>query len=202
MSVHDRVNTLNTMILQGQILDAFDQFYADDVVMQENTSEPRTGKATNRAYEEAFVNGLTAFHGAEVKALAVNEDDGVSMVQWWMSFSHKDYGDVDRHQVSVQHWKDGRIVEDHQGPLASLGLAPGERVDQGLVGGMKDLVAEVDGILEGHGDALEDHIRLPLCSGSRAGKFMCGPGRDGSEELFFRQGTRQLLRTSSPRTGL
>ena len=112
MSVRDDVNALNGMILQGQILDAFDQYYADDVVMQENNEEPRVGKATNRTYEEAFVNGLTAFNGAEVQALAVNEDDGTAMIQWWMDFSHKDYGDISRTQVSVQQWKNGQIVHE------------------------------------------------------------------------------------------
>ncbi len=112
MSLHDDVNALNSMILQGQIMEAFDKYYADDLVMQENNGEPRVGKATNRAYEEAFVNGLTAFNGAEVKALAVNEEDGTVMVQWWMAFTHKDYGDIDRHQVCVQRWKDGQIVHE------------------------------------------------------------------------------------------
>ena len=112
MSVQENVQTLNSMILQGQILEAFEKFYADDVVMQDNNSEPRVGKAANRAYEEAFVNGLTGFHGADIKAIAVDEETGIAMIQWWMSFSHKDYGDVDRHQVAVQHWKDGQIVNE------------------------------------------------------------------------------------------
>ena len=112
MSVRENVLALNNMILQGQILEAFDKFYADDVVMQENNGEPRVGKAANRAYEEAFVTGLTGFHGADIKALAVDDEDGVAMVQWWMSFSHKDYGDIDRHQVCVQHWKNGQIVKE------------------------------------------------------------------------------------------
>ena len=112
MSVRDDVNALNAMILQGQILDAFDKYYADDLVMQENNGEPRVGKATNRTYEEAFVSSMTAFKGAEVKALAVNEDDGVSMVQWWMAFTHKEYGDIERHQVCVQQWKNGQIVHE------------------------------------------------------------------------------------------
>ncbi|MFQ5571083.1 MAG: SnoaL-like domain-containing protein [Rhodothermales bacterium] len=112
MSVRANLDEMNSMILSGQILDAFDKFYADNVAMQENNDEPRLGKAVNRTYEEAFVNGLTAFRGAEVKALAVNEEDGVAMVQWWMDFTHKDYGDVNRHQVSVQRWENGQIVHE------------------------------------------------------------------------------------------
>ncbi len=112
MSLRDDVNALNSMILQGQIMEAFEKYYADDVTMQENNGEPRVGKVTNRAYEEAFVSSLTAFNGAEVQALAVNEEDGLTMVQWWMAFTHKEYGDIDRTQVCVQQWKDGQIVHE------------------------------------------------------------------------------------------
>ena len=49
MSLRDDVNALNSMILQGQIMEAFDKYYADDLVMQENNGEPRVGKATNQA---------------------------------------------------------------------------------------------------------------------------------------------------------
>ena len=31
-----QVDQLNQMILEGKILDAFEKFYADDVVMQDN----------------------------------------------------------------------------------------------------------------------------------------------------------------------
>jgi hypothetical protein len=55
---------LNQMILEGKILDAFEKFYADDVVMQDNDYPVRVGKDVCRQYEEAFVGGLTEFRGA------------------------------------------------------------------------------------------------------------------------------------------
>ena len=39
---------LNQMILSGKALEAFEKFYADDLVMQENDQPPRIGKAANR----------------------------------------------------------------------------------------------------------------------------------------------------------
>ena len=50
------VDQLNNMILEGKILDAFEKFYADDVVMQDNDYPVREGKELNRQYEESFVN--------------------------------------------------------------------------------------------------------------------------------------------------
>ena len=38
------VDQLNQMILEGKILEAFDKFYADDVVMQDNNYPARMKK--------------------------------------------------------------------------------------------------------------------------------------------------------------
>ena len=104
------VDQLNQMILEGKILEAFEKFYADDVVMQDNDYPVRVGKDVNRQYEEAFVNGLTAFRGAKVHNVIIS--DGIAVVEWWMDFTHKDYGDRNYRQVAVQRWKNGKIVEE------------------------------------------------------------------------------------------
>jgi len=48
MGIKEDVKEMNDMILAGQIMEAFEKFYADDVVMQENSDEPRVGKEVNR----------------------------------------------------------------------------------------------------------------------------------------------------------
>ena len=111
-SIKDNVTELNNMILEGKILDAFDKFYADDVVMQDNDTPVREGKAVCRKFEEDFVNNLTAFRGAQVKNLMVSEEAGVATVEWDFDYSHKEWGDRKYTQVCVQRWKDGKIVSE------------------------------------------------------------------------------------------
>ena len=53
-SIKENVSELNNMILEGKILDAFDKFYADNVVMQDNNHPVREGKAACRQFEEEF----------------------------------------------------------------------------------------------------------------------------------------------------
>jgi hypothetical protein len=65
---------LNDQVLQGDILGAFDRFYAENVVMQEHTEPPFEGKATNRKREEEFLASVEQFHGAKVLSYAVNGD--------------------------------------------------------------------------------------------------------------------------------
>ena len=104
------VHELNQMILDGKIIDAFEKFYADDVVMQDNDYPQRVGKAVSRQYEEAFVNGLTEFRGAKVVNTLIS--DGIAVVEWWFDYTHKDYGVRNYTQICVQRWKNGQIVEE------------------------------------------------------------------------------------------
>ena len=109
MNIEANVKDLNQMILEGKMIDAFEKYYADNVVMQEINMEPTVGKDANREREKKWLEGITDFCGAEVKNIAVG--DNVSMVEWFMDYSHKEYGDVKMDQVAVQTWKDGKIVK-------------------------------------------------------------------------------------------
>lgn len=109
-TLETNVTELNNMILEGRILDAFDQFYAADVRMQDNDYPVREGFELNRQYEEAFVNGLTEFRGAKVLQVLVSDD--IVCVEWWFDYTHKDYGVRNYRQVAVQRWKNGKIVEE------------------------------------------------------------------------------------------
>jgi ketosteroid isomerase-like protein len=111
-TLREKVDDLNNRILQGDILGAFEDYYADDVVMIDAGQPPREGKDQNRQYEEVFVNGLTEFRGAEVKSSVIDEEKGKALTEWHFDFSHKDFGDQKYDQVAVQTWKDGKITEE------------------------------------------------------------------------------------------
>lgn len=110
MDVKPLVDELNKMILEGRALEAFDKFYAEDVVMQENEQPPRVGKEANRAYEEEFFKGVIAFHAAEIRGVAYG--DNISMVEWFMDIEHSAWGRGHRSQVAVQRWNNGKIVSE------------------------------------------------------------------------------------------
>ena len=101
---------LNAMVLGGQAMEAFEQFYADDVVMQENDKEPTAGKAANRERELQFFASVEQFHGAAVKASAAGE--GVSFGERELDVTFKGGSRVVMKQVSVRQWKDGKIVHE------------------------------------------------------------------------------------------
>lgn len=109
-SLLEKITTINDMILEGKALDAFDQFYHDDVEMQENNHPPVKGKEANRQREIDFFGSITEFRGAQPLKVTVGE--GTSMVEWHMDYTHKDWGARNYNQVAVQEWKDGKIIKE------------------------------------------------------------------------------------------
>ena len=109
MSIRDDVQAVIDGILKGDILGTFDRWYAADVVMSENGVDERIGKAANRAYEEAFVNGVE-FHGATVGAVLVDGD--LAAVEWAFELTPKGGERTVQKQVAVQTWKDGQVVRE------------------------------------------------------------------------------------------
>ena len=101
---------VNDMVLSGQILDAFEKFYADDVVMQENSEEPRRGKDANRKAEQEFMSSVEQFHSARVVASAINGDTSFS--EWEMELTFKGGHREKMNQVAVRKWKNGKIAHE------------------------------------------------------------------------------------------
>ena len=101
---------LNAMILNGQALEAFEKFYDETVVMQENDAAPTIGKDANRVREYAFMDAITEFRGAEVLSTGVNGHTTFS--HWKYDFTHKEWGERNYRQVAVRTWKNGKIINE------------------------------------------------------------------------------------------
>jgi hypothetical protein len=103
---------LNSRVLQGDILGAFEEFYAEDIVMEEG-GDKRVGKAANREYEENFVGALQEFHHGEVKAVGIDEENNTTLSEWDMEFTLEGAGRVEQKQVAVRTWNDdGKVVRE------------------------------------------------------------------------------------------
>ncbi len=110
-TLSERVNQLTEMILQGQILDAFEKYYAEDVTMQENELDVTIGKDACRENEKAFVNNITEFRGANVLNTIIS--DNISVVEWEFDFTHAQWGIRKYRQVAVQRWnEEGQIINE------------------------------------------------------------------------------------------
>ena len=109
MGIEADVQAVINGILKGEILETFEKYYADDVVMSENGLEERVGKDTNRAYEQAFVENVT-FHGATVGEVLVDGDQAA--IEWTFDLTPKGGERVQQRQVALQKWSEGKIVRE------------------------------------------------------------------------------------------
>lgn len=107
----NKVEDLARMITEGKILEGFEMYYAENVVMEEVGDTPRVGKDANRAYEEAFVNGITEVREMKILGIAYGENGYVTM-ESFMDATHKEWGIMKMAQVAVQKWEGGKIVHE------------------------------------------------------------------------------------------
>ena len=101
---------LHARIARGELLEAFDELYADDVSMQENLNEVVVGHAANRERELAFLAGIAEVHGYDVHAIAAEGD--ITFVESTLRFRSTGGDEVSMTQVARSRWRDGKIVEE------------------------------------------------------------------------------------------
>ena len=112
MSFKKELYDLNQMLLDGKLLEAFDKYCHDDVLMQENNEPPRIGKAENYAFEKAFVDAIATWNDIQIKAVTMNEEEGISMIVFFFDVTYKDGTRYAREQVTLQRWQDGKVMEE------------------------------------------------------------------------------------------
>ena len=112
MSCLENATELQTMMGQGQMMDAFEKFYADDVVVVEANGEVRNGKDAQRTAINEWVANVEEMHGGGVGAITSNEDAGVSCVESWTDLTMKGGTRMKMEEVAVQKWKNGQIVHE------------------------------------------------------------------------------------------
>ena len=112
MSYFEKAKDIYDMLAKGQMLEAFEKYYHQDVVMIEATGEKRLGKDTNREFEKNFISFIKEFHGMGVTSICSNEEEKTSMVESWMEVTMQDGNRVKMEQVAVQKWQDGLIIHE------------------------------------------------------------------------------------------
>ena len=110
VEIEASLNELNSFVLNGKMMDAFEKYYHEDVVMQENHLPPTVSKNANHERELQFLDNVTEFRSAEVKGIGIGEN--ISFVIWKYDYTHKHWGVRDYTQVSIQEWKDGKIIRE------------------------------------------------------------------------------------------
>jgi hypothetical protein len=109
----NNLEKLNTLIREGNALEAFEKYYSEDVIIQVNGNPPITGKEQNRKNEMIFLKEIGKLSSAEMKSVTFGGiDDNITMTEWALNVDNQDSENKTIHRVNVQHWKDDVIINE------------------------------------------------------------------------------------------
>ncbi|MDB5230866.1 MAG: hypothetical protein JWN76_1671 [Chitinophagaceae bacterium] len=103
------VDELNNLIKDFRYEEALDKFYDENVVSCENDKPPIVGLA---AYKERAKIFLPEVSNYSAQLLNVIVSDDISATEWHYKFDNTLTGPWDCSQISVQRWKNGKIVHE------------------------------------------------------------------------------------------
>jgi len=112
-TLKNNVEKLNILIKDGKIMEAFEKYYGEFVVIQVNGNAPITGKEQNRKREMIFLQEIEKLNSAEIKSVTFGgTDDNVSVTEWAINIENKEGIKKIIYRVNVQHWKDDKIINE------------------------------------------------------------------------------------------
>ena len=111
MTYLEKAQEMYALIGQGKMMEAFEKYYHDDIVMVEATGEVRKGKDTNRKFEEEWMANVQKTHGGGVNAITSNEDQKTTMVEVWTDVTYSGQR-MKMEEVAVQKWDGDKIIHE------------------------------------------------------------------------------------------
>ena len=109
MSIKPQVLDLISLVEKGQMLEAMNRYYAENVAMQENVSPPSVGFAENYAREEAFYGSLQALN-FNLVSVVVEGDRAV--INWVFDYTTADGTSYRMDEIAIQTWQSGKIIHE------------------------------------------------------------------------------------------
>ena len=105
----DNNEKLNQMLEQGKAMEAFEQFYAENVAIQENENEPRVGKDFNREKCGGFV---AAYSDLKLKVLSMAYGENLSIQEVLFDYTNEEGEKIRYPEVAVRQWENGLIIKE------------------------------------------------------------------------------------------
>ena len=110
VNLQQRLQDLHNHIRQGKIIEAMNEFYDADTVMQDNANTPTKGLAANIEREKQFMSSVKEWKGFNVTASGVG--DNVTFYEAVVDFVAATGQYMHLEQVSVAKWRNGKIVHE------------------------------------------------------------------------------------------
>ncbi len=108
--LRNKLNELARLIILYKYDEALDKLYDEQIITHENENPPTIGlNAYKEAARKIFYDNVTNY-SAELLSTIIADD--ITACQWYYRFDHKLWGHWDKIQLSVQRWRNGKIVHE------------------------------------------------------------------------------------------
>lgn len=113
MSYLEKAQDLSTKIGSGQVMDALEQYYAENCKIIEADGTIRNSKDEQReAIKQWQTQMVKEVHDGGVNSITSNEDAEQTCIESWMDITFQDGNRMKFEEVAVQNWVDGQIVQE------------------------------------------------------------------------------------------
>jgi hypothetical protein len=103
------VKEFNKLVEEFKYAEAHDKFYDENLVKHENEDAPSIGLKQHKEEMVKFLSDISNY--SVVRKNTIVSDD-ISVTEWHYIFDHKEWGHKEFDEVSVQRWKNGKIIHE------------------------------------------------------------------------------------------
>ncbi len=112
MTYLEKARDLQQMIGTGKMLEGFEKYYHDKVVVVEADGTTRNGKDEQRKGIQEWMGSVKEMHDGGVTALTSDEDNGITTVESWVDVTFQDGNRMKVEEVGVQKWEGDHIIHE------------------------------------------------------------------------------------------
>ncbi|MEL6251645.1 MAG: ester cyclase [Bacteroidota bacterium] len=105
----ETVQAFNQLVGEFKYEEAHAKFYHADLVKHENEDAPTIGLENHKTEMQQFLGSISNRFAKLIKSIV---SDDMSVSEWHYKFDHKDWGARDFREISIQRWKDGKIIHE------------------------------------------------------------------------------------------
>jgi hypothetical protein len=108
-NLKEKVAAFNQLVQAFNYAEAHEHFYDDNLVKHENEDAPTIGLKQHKEEMLKFLASISNY-SAQIKNTIVSDD--ISVTEWHYIFDHQEWGHREFDEVSVQRWKNGKIIHE------------------------------------------------------------------------------------------
>lgn len=111
MKIVDLVKKLDRMVAKGHIMEAFEEFFSEDVITHSSAGDKSEGKVQKRGFLQGFFSNMDATDEIKLHDNLVADDKTFS--SFTFKFRNKQNEMLVWNEIIRRTWKDGQVVDEY-----------------------------------------------------------------------------------------